>query len=163
MLVPMACGASLMERGQDGREMTVDSTVTPAHVTTPSGRVIGIPDSTSVVFGRGPDADLVIAGGRGLSRRAGVITALAGGALVANISFTHALYAEGDGFRIRLPRLDEPGEPAGGWFVRRGTALVGSRSMLDEGQPLRLVVASRPADADGADSADRAGQSQAPG
>jgi hypothetical protein len=135
--------------GQDRQEKAVDSTVAQAHVTTPSGRVIGIPDGTSVVFGRGPDADLVIAGGRGLSRRAGVITAIAGGALVANISYTHALYAEGDGFRIRLPRLDEPGEPSGGWFVQRGTALVGSRSMLDEGQPLRLVVTARSADEEG--------------
>src|SRR5258708_1530913 len=132
--------------GQDRQEMAVDSTVTQAHVTTPSGRVIGIPDGTSLVFGRGPDADLVIAGGRGLSRRAGVITAIAAGALVANISNTHALYAEGDGFRVRLPRLDEPGEPSGGWFVKRGTALVGSRAMLDEGQPLRPVVSARAAD-----------------
>lgn len=129
--------------------MAVDSTLTKAHVTTPSGRVIAIPDGTSLVFGRGPDADLVIAGGRGLSRRAGLITAMAGGALVANISYTHALYAEGDGFRVRLPRLDEPGEPPGGWFVQRGTALVGSRSMLDEGQPLRLVVTAPTADEDG--------------
>ena len=101
------------------------------------------------MFGRGPDADLVIAGGRGLSRRAGVITATAGGALVANISYTHALYAEGEGFRVRLPRLDEPGEPSGGWFVQRGTAMVGSRSMLDEGQALRLVVTARSAEEDG--------------
>jgi hypothetical protein len=122
--------------------MAADSTATNAHVTTPSGRVIGLPEGSRLVFGRGPDADLVITAGRGLSRRAGMISAIAGGALVANISFTHALYAEGDGFRIRLPRLDEPGEPSGGWFVQRGTALVGSRSMLDEGQPLRLVVAS---------------------
>jgi hypothetical protein len=129
--------------GTDGQGMTVDSTVTRAHVTTPSGRVIGIPEGGRLIFGRGPDADLVIAGGRGLSRRAGLISAIAGGVLVANISLTHALYAEGDGFRIRLPRLDEPGEPAGGWFVQRGTALVGSRSMLDEGQPLRLVVAAQ--------------------
>jgi hypothetical protein len=77
-----------------------------------------------------------------------LISAIADGALVANLSFTHALYAEGDGFRIRLPRLDEPGEPSGGWFVRRGTALVGSRSMLDEGQPLRLVVATQAVDGD---------------
>jgi hypothetical protein len=133
----------------DRREMAVDSTVTQAHVTTPYGRVLGLPDGTSLVFGRGPDADLVLAGGRGLSRRAGVISAIAGGALVANISYTHALYAEGNGFRVRLPRLDEPGEPSGGWFVQRGTALVGSRSMLDEGQPLRLVVTARSADEDG--------------
>jgi hypothetical protein len=128
--------------------MAVDLTVAQTHVTMPSGRVIGIPEGGRLVFGRGPDADLVIAAGRGLSRRAGLITAMAGGALVANISYTHALYADGDGFRIRLPRLDEPGEPAGGWFVARGTALIGSRAMLDEGQPLRLVVSPGSADAD---------------
>jgi hypothetical protein len=126
--------------------MTVEHAVAQVHVTTPSGRVISVPEGTSLVFGRGPDADLVIPAGRGLSRRAGLISAIAGGALVANISYTHALYAEGDGFRIRLPRLDVPGAPAGGWFVQRGTALVGSRAMLDEGQPLRVVVASRLAD-----------------
>jgi hypothetical protein len=128
--------------------MAVDPVVAHSHVTTPAGRVIAIPEGSRLVFGRGPDADLVIPAGRGLSRRAGVISAIAGGALVGNISATHALYAEGDGFRIRLPRLDEPGEPSGGWFVSRGTALVGSRAMLDEGQPLRLVVSSRSAHAE---------------
>ena len=99
-----------------------------------------------MVFGRCPDADLIVPAGRGLSRRAGVISAVADGAWVANISRTHALYAEGDGYRIRLPRLDEAGdeggggEPSKGWFLRHGTALVGSRAMLDEGLPLRLVV-----------------------
>ncbi len=126
--------------------MAVEQAVAQAHVTTPSGRIIPIPEGTTLVFGRGPDADLVIPAGRGLSRRAGLISAISGGALVANISYTHALYAEGDGFRIRLPRLDGPGEPAGGWFVQRGTALVGSRAMLDDGQPLRVVVASRAAE-----------------
>jgi len=114
----------------------------PVHVTTPSGRVIGIPEGTRLVFGRGPEADLVIPAGRGLSRRAGGITATAGGAWVANLSKTHALYAEGDGYRIRLPRMDVPGEPSAGWYLRHGTALVGSRAMLDEGQPLRLAVAA---------------------
>ena len=71
-----------------------------------------------------------------MSRRAGVITAVGGGAWVANISRTHALYAEGDGYRIRLPRMENQGEPTGGWFVQEGTALIGSRAMLDEGQPL---------------------------
>src|SRR5579863_7249016 len=132
--------------GQDGQVMTVEQAVAQAHVTTPSGRVIPVPEGTSLVFGRGPDADLVIPAGRGLSRRAGLISAIAGGALVANISYTHALYAEGDGFRIRLPRLDAPGDPAGGWFVQRGLTLVGSRAMLDDGQPLRVVVAARMAD-----------------
>jgi hypothetical protein len=118
-----------------------------AHVTSPAGAVVAIPEGTRVVFGRGPDADVVIPAGRGLSRRAGVISAVAGGAWVANISRTHALYAEGDGYRVRLPRLDEAdgegqsGEPSKGWFLRRGAALVGSRAMLDEGLPLRLVVA----------------------
>jgi hypothetical protein len=131
--------------------MTLDSTPATvaalAHVTSPSGAVCAIPDGTRLVFGRGPDADLVIPAGRGLSRRAGVISAVAGGAWVANISRTHALYAEGDGYRVRLPRMDEAGdagggaEPSKGWFLRHGTALVGSRGMLDEGQPLRLVVA----------------------
>jgi len=131
--------------------MALDSTPVTAHVSTPSGRVIAIPEGTQLVFGRGPDADLVIPAGRGLSRRAGAIRAVSGGAWVANLSYTHALYAEGDGFRIRLPRLDDHGEPSGGWFVRQGTALIGSRAMLDEGQPLRLVVDPRtasPGDAD---------------
>jgi hypothetical protein len=122
--------------------MARDATSATAHVTTPGGRVIRIPEGTRLVFGRGADADLVIPAGRGLSRRAGAISAVAGGAWVANVSNTHALYAEGDGYRIRLPRMDEAGEPSAGWFVRHGTALVGSRAMLDEGQPLRLVVVS---------------------
>jgi hypothetical protein len=127
--------------------VTLDSARASAHVTSPDGTVTAIPDGTQVVFGRGPDADLLIPAGPGLSRRAGVISAVAGGAWVANISHTHALYAEGDGYRVRLPRLDEPSEPSRGWFLRAGSALVGSRSMLDEGKPLRLVVvATRPAE-----------------
>jgi hypothetical protein len=122
--------------------MAPDPTAAAAHVTTPSGAVTAIPPGTRLVFGRGPDADLVIPAGRGLSRRAGVISAVGGGAWIANISRTHALYAEGDGYRIRLPRMDATGEPAQGWFLRQGTVLVGSRAMLDEGQPLRLVVAA---------------------
>ncbi len=134
--------------------MAIDSIPATAHVTTPSGRVIGITAGSRLVFGRGAGADLVIPAGRGLSRRAGVISAVAGGAWVANISSTHALYAEGAGYRIRLPRMDAMGEPSAGWFVRQGTALVGSRAMLDEGQPLRLVVtAGAVAPGDGAGSA----------
>src|ERR1700752_4348258 len=91
-----------------------------ARVTTPSGLVLGIPEGGRVVFGRGPDADLTIAAGRGLSRRAGVISAVAGGAWIANISRTHALYAEGDGYRVRLPRMDESGEPAADWELSKG-------------------------------------------
>ena len=136
--------------------MSLDSAAARANVISPTGDVIAIPEGGRIVFGRGPDADLAISAGRGLSRRAGVIAAVAGGAWVANISHTHALYAEGDGYRVRLPRIDEAGEPdaAGepskGWFLRSGTALVGSRTMLDEGQPLRLIVISPAAPADGA-------------
>src|SRR5207253_10568873 len=82
-----------------------------ARVGTPSGLVVGIPEGSRLVFGRGPDADLTIAAGRGLSRRAGVISAMAAGAWIANISRTHALYAEGDGYRIRLPRMRSTTSP----------------------------------------------------
>jgi len=123
--------------------MALDSAAAAAaHVTTPSGHVVGVPEGCRVVFGRGPDADLLIPAGRGLSRRAGLIVAVSGGAWVANISRTHALYTESDGNRTRLPRLEDGGEPSGGWFVRAGSALVGSRAMLEDGQFLRVVVAS---------------------
>ena len=116
------------------------------HVTTAGGRVAAVPPGGRLVFGRGPDVDLVVPAGRGLSRRAGLISAVEGGGWVANLSSTHALYTEGDGYRIRLPRLDEGGEPSAGWFVREGSILVGSRAMLDDGQPLRLVVAAADGD-----------------
>jgi hypothetical protein len=116
------------------------TTPVTATVTTPAGGVIGIPAGGKLVFGRGPDADLTIPAGRGLSRRAGVITAMDRGAWVANLSRTHALYTESDGIRVRLPRLEDRGAPSGGWFVLAGSVLVGSRAMLDDGQPLRVTV-----------------------
>jgi hypothetical protein len=124
-----------------------------ARVRTPAGVVTGIPEGGRVVFGRGTDADLTIAAGRGLSRRAGLISAVAGGVWIGNISRTHAIYIEGEGHRIRLPRMEEHGEPAGGWFVRAGTVLVGSRAMLDEGQPLVVMVSSQGGGRDGQDDA----------
>ncbi|MEO3813184.1 FHA domain-containing protein [Sphaerisporangium sp. B11E5] len=117
-------------------------------VTGPSGRTIEVAEGTRLVFGRGADADLMLPGDRGLSRRAGVVTALRDGAWVANMSCTHALYVETDGHRIRLPRLRDGEEPTGGWFMRCGTALVGSGAMLDDGQPLRVVVIPREPDID---------------
>ena len=127
--------------GQTGTQWRPSpATRAAARVTTPSGLVVGIPEGSRLVFGRGPDADLTIAAGRGLSRRAGVISAMAAGAWIANISRTHALYTEGDGYRIRLPRMEERDEPTGGWFLRVGTVLVGSRAMLDEGRPLAVIV-----------------------
>jgi hypothetical protein len=111
-----------------------------AQVITAAGDSVLIAEGHQIVFGRGPEVDLAISAGRGLSRRAGVVTAMAAGAWIANISRTHALYVEGEGYRVRLPRLEEDGEPCGGWFVHAGTALVGSRAMLDDGQPLSVTV-----------------------
>jgi hypothetical protein len=114
-----------------------------ARVSTPTGLIVGIPEGSRLVFGRGPDADLTISVGRGLSRRAGVISAVADGVWIANISRTHALYTEGEGYRIRLPRMEDGGDPDSGWYLRAGTVLVGSRAMLDEGQGLSVMVAGQ--------------------
>ena len=114
-----------------------------AHVSTASGQVIRLTEGSQLVFGRGPEVDLAISAGRGLSRRAGVITATPDGAWIANISTTHALYVAGDGYRIRLPRLEGDADPAGGWLVATGTATVGSRSMLDDGLQIAVTVPGR--------------------
>jgi hypothetical protein len=114
-----------------------------AHVSTASGQVIRLTEGSQLVFGRGPEVDLAISGDRGLSRKAGVIAATPEGAWIANISKTHALYVAGDGYRIRLPRLEGDGEPAGGWLVHAGTAMVGSRSMLDDGLQIAVTVPGR--------------------
>ncbi len=113
-----------------------------AQVSTATGHTMLIPEGNQIVFGRGPEVDLAIAAGRGLSRRAGIVTAMAAGAWIVNISHTHALYVEGEGYRIRLPRLEDDGKPAGGWLLHSGTALVGSRAMLDDDQPLEVTVTS---------------------
>ena len=117
-----------------------------ARVSTESGQEIRIAEGTQLVFGRGPGVDLPVAAGRGLSRRAGIVTAMAAGAWITNISRTHALYVEGEDYRIRLPRLEDSGEPAGGWLLHTGTARVGSRAMLDEGLPLEVTVTGPPSD-----------------
>jgi hypothetical protein len=114
-----------------------------AHVTTASGQVRRLTDGSQLIFGRGPEVDLAISAGRGLSRRAGVIAATPEGAWIANVSRTHALYVAGDGYRIRLPRVEGEGEPAGGWLVHAGTATVGSRAMLDDGLQLTVTVPGR--------------------
>ena len=111
-----------------------------SHVSTASGQKMPVAEGTRLVFGRGPGVDLIVAAGRGLSRRAGLVTAMAAGVWIANISRTHALYVEGEGYQVRLPRMEHDGEPGNGWFVHAGTALVGSRAMLDEGQSLMVTV-----------------------
>src|ERR1700760_1600399 len=111
-----------------------------SHISTASGQKGVVAEGTRLVFGRGPGVDLVIAAGRGLSRRAGVVTAMAAGVWIANISRTHALYVEGDGYQVRLPRMEKDGEPANGWFVHTGTALVGSRGLVDDGQSFMGAV-----------------------
>jgi hypothetical protein len=117
-----------------------------AYVSTSSGQEVRVTEGSQLVFGRGPEVDLAVAAGRGLSRRAGIVTAMAAGAWITNISRTHALYVEGEDYRIRLPRLEDSGEPAGGWLLHTGTARVGSRAMLDEGLPLEVTVTGPPAD-----------------
>jgi len=109
-------------------------------VSAASGQKMLVAEGTRLMFGRGPGVDLIIAAGRGLSRRAGLVTAMPAGVWIANISRTHALYVEGDGYQVRLPRMEHDGEPANGWFVHAGTALVGSRAMLDDGQSLMVTV-----------------------
>jgi hypothetical protein len=113
-----------------------------AQVSTAEGHTVLIAEGNQIVFGRGPEVDLAIAAGRGLSRRAGIVTAMAAGAWIVNISHTHALYVEGESYRIRLPRLEDDLEPAGGWLLHSGTALVGSRAMLDDDLPLSVTVTS---------------------
>jgi len=112
-------------------------------VSTASGQVIRLSEGSQLIFWRGPAVDLAISAGRGLSRRAGVIAATPDGAWIANISTTHALYVAGDGYRIRLPRVEGDGDPAGGWLVHAGTAMVGSRSMLDDGLQNAVTVPGR--------------------
>jgi hypothetical protein len=97
-------------------------------------------EGSYLVFGRGPGADLAIPAGRGLSRRAGVVASMSTGVWIANISRTHALYVVGDEYRIRLPRTEDGAEPGYGWFLRAGTASVGSRAMLDEGKLLEVTI-----------------------
>jgi hypothetical protein len=130
------------------------------HVSTASGQKRLLAEGSRLIFGRGPDVDLIVAAGRGLSRRAGMVTVLAAGVWIANLSRTHALYVEGEGYQVRLPRMEDDGEPANGWFVRTGTALVGSRAMLDERQSLVVTVTLAAEEADGprrAGRTDRAG------
>src|SRR5580692_8958313 len=113
-----------------------------ARVCTAAGQEMRIAEGNQLVFGRGPEVDLAVEAGRGLSRRAGIVTAMPAGAWITNISRTHALYVEGEGYRIRLPRLEDDGEPTGGWLLHSGTALVGSRAMLDDDLPLAVSVTS---------------------
>ena len=73
-----------------------------------------------------------------------MIAATPEGAWIANISQTHAIYVAGDGYRIRLPRVESgDADPAGGWLVHAGTAMVGSRSMLDDGLQIAVTVPGR--------------------
>ena len=89
-----------------------------AHVSTASGQVIRLTEGSHLVFGRGPEVDLAITAGRGLSRRAGIIRTTPEGAWIANISRTHALYVAGDGYRIGCPGRKTGNQPGGGWYTK---------------------------------------------
>src|SRR5690349_129526 len=105
-----------------------------SYVSTASGQKMLVAEGARLVFGRGPGVDLIVAAGRGLSRRAGLVTAMPAGVWIANISRTHALYVEGEGYQVRRPRMGRVGGPANGWVVHAGTALVGG----GEGYQVRL-------------------------
>ena len=125
--------------------MAVGQATSPAvRVSTPAGLVVGIPEGGRLVFGRGPDVDLTVAAGRGLSRRAGVISA----AGRRRLDRQHQPDARAVHRGRRLP---DPAAPDGGAAASRpaagscapGMTLVGSRAMLDDGVPLRVMVAGR--------------------
>lgn len=121
-----------------------------AVVTTPYGHVASISAGETLVFGRGPGVHLTVSADRGLSRRAGMVTMLAGGAWIGNLSRTHGLYVVCDGSRVRLPPLPADRiEPLSGWFVRSGTALVGSAAMLDAESFLQVSIIQAAAEAAG--------------
>src|SRR5260370_38376827 len=101
-----------------------------AHVSTASGQQMQVAEGTRLVFGRGPGVDLIVAAGRGLSRRAGLLTAMASGVWIANISRTHALYLEGGGYQARLPRVEGDAEPANGRVRPPGPADSGPRARV---------------------------------
>jgi hypothetical protein len=109
-------------------------------VLSPDGARILVPPQTRLTFGRGHEADIVIPGGRDLSRRAGEIAVDGCGALVMNLSRCHALFVDGNGYHVRLPRADDNGPP-GGWLVTRGTAMVGSMAMMRGGMVVHVIAA----------------------
>lgn len=92
-----------------------------------------------MTFGRGPDVDIFVSGGREVSRVAGEITPVAGGLLVVNRSHKHALYVRGAGYQIRLPPSEGSGPP-GGWLVLGGTVEAGSMTMIHNGLALQIAV-----------------------
>jgi hypothetical protein len=103
------------------------------------GTSVSLQAGRRLTFGRGRGADIVIPGGRDLSRSAGEIVALPTGAWVENLSRTHALYVRGDDYHIRLPPSGRDG-PAGGWLISRGAALVGSMAMIRKNLALCVSV-----------------------
>ena len=108
-------------------------------VLSPDGSEVLMPPQVRLTFGRGQEADLVIPAGPDLSRRAGEIVVDVHGATVMNLSRSHALYVDGDGFHVRLPRADENGPP-GGWLIAHGTAKVGSLAMFRQGLAVQIAA-----------------------
>jgi hypothetical protein len=122
--------------GVDARSV---ATADAGTVVQPDGAQTWFPADRPVTFGRGPDVDVFVAGGREVSRVAGEIVPVAGGLLVVNRSRKHALYVQGAGYNIRLPPSGEGGPP-GGWLVLGGTVTAGSMTMIHNGLGLQIVV-----------------------
>jgi hypothetical protein len=108
-------------------------------VLAPDGDEVLMPPQVRLTFGRGQETDMVIAAGPDLSRQAGEIVADVRGAMVMNLSRSHALYVDGDGYHVRLPRADDDGPP-GGWLIAHGTAKVGSTAMFRQGLAVRIAA-----------------------
>ncbi|GAA2733963.1 hypothetical protein [Actinocorallia aurantiaca] len=111
----------------------------PVLVTGPDGALFPLERGESVVFGRGTQTDIPLGGDPWLSRTAGRIAAVDGGALISNLSGRHSLYVLIRSERLRLPVTTENGGL--GFLLAEGGALVGTAPMLDHGRALDVRTA----------------------
>src|SRR3954454_19303513 len=84
-----------------------------------------------LVFGRDPEADIVVSEDPWFSRRAGEIAVRNDGVLITNLSKKQALYVRTSAETIQLPAVSAaPGN--GSYLLKSVDAVVGSARMLDE-------------------------------
>lgn len=104
-------------------------------ITAPGGVRFALETGESAVFGRGTQADIPLGGDPWLSRLAGRIAAVGGGALISNLSARHSLYILVGSERLRLPVTAESGGGVG-FLLAGGRALVGTAPMLERDRAL---------------------------